>query len=65
MWVSFCQDDPGLATFRVFAERTFLSLGKVEQPDRAAPVFRTRIRDQTGPVHVRCEMPEIGPGKGA
>ena len=46
-------------------ERAFLFVGKVEQPDRAACIFRPRIRDQTGPVSVCCEMPEIGPGKGA
>ena len=46
-------------------ERTFLFPGKIEQPDRAAPVFRACICYQTGPVDVCCEMPEIGPGKGA
>ena len=64
MWVSFCQDDPGFATFRVFASAPSSSPGR-SNSQTAAPVFRARIRDQTGPVHVRCEMPEIGPGKGA
>ena len=59
IWVSFRQEDPGLATFLAFDNRAIIPSRKIEKPDRAAPVPWARIRNQAAAGDVRGEVVEV------